>query len=200
MNERNQELPMIRHSRPILMIAAAISLLFVGCVEVNQTLIINGNGGTFEIVASISKDVADTVSKDSPYAIFFNTKTGAKHFNRPGLTVRNYRVYTNMKGDRTFIKVRGEVTDLEKALKSGVLGRFSLKKTKKGRRLECIVSDKKTVDGERVRKAFKGVSLKLAVSVPKSIHSTNGKRSGKTVSWSMDPADAKRETLYVEFE
>lgn len=191
---------MNRCTQTLTIIALTAIVALAGCVEVTQTMRIDGNTGTFDIVVSVPKDVAATVSKNSPYAIFFNTRSGAKHFNRPGLVVRNYRVFSNLKGDRTFIKIRGEITNLEKALSSGVLGKFSLKKGKKGKRLECAIAGGKSIDLAKRKDAFKGLSLKLAVSVPKTVHDTNGKTSGKTVTWDLAPGKLKDQTLYLEYE
>ena len=191
---------MNRYAKILLIPAITVMLALTGCVEVAQTMRIDGNTGTFEIVVSVPKDVADTVSKNSPYAVFFNTRTGAKHFNRPGLVVRNYRVYSNSKGDKTFIKIRGEITNLEKALASGVLGKFTMKKGKKGRRLECAIAAGKAADLAKRKAVFKGVSLRLAVSVPKTVHDTNGKTAGKTVTWDLAPGKLKDHTIFLEYE
>ena len=54
--------------------------------------------------------------------------------------------------------------------------------------------------GSKRKAVFKGVSLRLAVSVPKTVHDTNGKTTGKTVTWDLAPGKLKDHTIFLEYE
>jgi len=116
-----------------------------------------------------------------------------------GLEIRQYRVYE--RGVHTYVRIKGDINDLRKAIRSKKLGNFMLTEDSEGSvtlRLghhwgEQILAaqdlklsdEKKTV----IKDLLGQMRLSLSIKVPGKITDTSATdRSKKTATWIFDPS------------
>jgi hypothetical protein len=198
-----------------LLICSAVIVL-TGCVEVEQEITLKkSNSGSFKIFVSMPIDIYDTFLKTEgtdSVTRFFDAAAGSAYFSEAeGFKVARYRVYDNENDGRKYARIEGKLTDAEKALASGKLGDFELKKMSGGITRLALRAPKRQrprtkADNEKLTEVFEGMKLKLVLEVPGDIAKTSAsEKSGDTAEWTFSPADntdfvSAFPDVYVEYK
>ena len=171
--------------------------------------------GRFAVRFSIPLDIYDgfLAPGEQPglaaFARFFDRDKTLEYFTAAdGFGKLSYRRFEQ--GERVFVRIKGDISDLPKALASGKLGDIRLRPLGDGVSEIRIVCESNRigsgpVDGETrsllkfpgeaaekelLRSLFAGMQLVLTIAVPNEIIASAGSRAnGQTVQWTFDPGE-----------
>ena len=180
-------------------LAALLLLLLVsttGCLHMRQEITILDDGrGRFRIEASLPADAYRRLLEldaSSRAARFFDPEAGRTLFPAAaGFKLMKYRTFghEHAGGARQHVRISGELTNVKKALASGVLGDFVLDRADDDRlRLRLRWADARPpADAPGLAAGLADLKLHLAITVPGRVVATEGgERDGRRVQWTFD--------------
>ena len=184
-----------------ILIFLSLSLFFTSCLSLKQHIRIDDdNRGVFKLKLSVSNDLYEQI-KSSAYADYFDKNKANKLFSeKNGFETYDYSV--SQLDDKHEIEILADIIDLDKAIKSGQLGAFKLKRDKDGN--ELYYSFKFLNDRQKKiePKLLEGIDLRLEVKVKKIILSNAHKIEGKTAIWQFDQKNIlkpKSQQIFIKY-
>ena len=188
---------------------AAALLLTAGCVEFDQTIVIDKSGSavislsyTFDetLMATFASaqrvlegwQTGQPVAAQDPLFWLTNEELAKSYFSGNGITLQKYRNQVNQ--GRRLVHVVCNATDIRKALATGKFGRFAIVRNEYG---NYLFSADLGAAGEgaelpeeqvkRLRTLCRGLKLGLAVQTPTNILATSGEKAAdNVVLWRFD--------------
>lgn len=184
----------------------AISLLLVGCLELEQKIVLSSDGSAvLTYIYDIPNENLPVIegyfsSLSPPGNSFLSEASVKKYYNRPqdGIELRGYKRLK--KNDKTIIQIIVLTRDFEKAMKTDCFPSFAYTKAKDStpNRLELKFppppEDKTKEEIAEMAGLCKGLKLSCELQVPTPIKNTIGhKRTPRSAVWhfSADTAAAQ---------
>ena len=191
-----------------------IPTLFFSCLVYEQGLTINSDGSAdLKISYSLEQDVHKNLlelqkasKKDAQTLSYFDEGAIKAHLDSfPSIENHRIRVYTDNK--KVFVDLKINISNLRQALDAGLIPYARLYKNGDNWRfMYSTPHDMTNIQDEESKKRLKGLDIKLKISTPSEIVSTNGEKKGdEDVLWNFSP-EAKSQaselpsTFFVEFK
>ena len=156
------------------------------------------HAGQYEIERS---EVDAALSNLSQVATQARIVPSFKRGKANGFKLYTYKVTHNR--DSHNIKVYADITDLEKALKSGVMGHFIFNDTKSYKELYYRFKFLKDGQTKLTAEKLKGLDLKLIIKTPKILSSNAGSTAKNTAIWHFKADNFKTpkdNRLYLKYQ